>query len=116
MTFVEFEHRVLPRIIAPILGALLILGAFGRTNVQAAEKNTFVINDSEGYGIMDCLTNGTACGRVVADAWCESHGMGPSLAFGRSEDITGSTRSATGHVDAVATQVKAGSVIVTCDN
>ena len=61
MTFVEFEHRVLPRIIAPILGALLILGAFGRTNVQAAEKNTFVINDSEGYGIMDCLTNGTAC-------------------------------------------------------
>ena len=116
MTFVEFEHRVLPRVVVPLLGALLVIGALGRTSAQAAEKNTFVINDSEGYGIMECLTNGTACGRVVADAWCESHGMGPSLAFGRAEDVTGSTSSTTGRVDTIATQVKAGSVLVTCDN
>lgn len=115
MTFVEFEHRVLPRIVLPLIGGLLILSVFGRTGAQAAGQNTFVINDTEGYGITECLTSGKSCGRVVADAWCEAHGLGPSVAFGRAEDITGSTAGAS-RVETVATQVKAGSVVVTCDN
>ncbi|MDE2364432.1 MAG: hypothetical protein KGM42_17285 [Hyphomicrobiales bacterium] len=113
MTFIEFEHRVLPRLILPMLGGLLLLGVVGRTGAQAAARNTFVIKDSEGYGITECLTGGKACGRVVADAWCESHGLGPSLAFGRVEDVTGATDI---KADATATHVTPGSVIVTCDD
>jgi hypothetical protein len=113
MSFLEFEHRVLPRILLPLMGGLLLLAALGRNNAQAADKNTFTIADTEGYGITECLTNGTSCGRVVADAWCEAHGFGQALAFGRAEDVTGST---TATPQTVATQVKAGSVLVTCDN
>ena len=116
MSFVEFEHQVLPRLIAPFVAGLLLLGAAGRSTVQAADRNTFVINDSEGYGITECLTNGTSCGRVVADAWCESHGKGPAVAFGRADDITGAITTVKGDSDAIATQVKPGSVLVTCDN
>ncbi len=116
MTFLEFEHRVLPRVLLPLMAGLLILATFGRSNVQAAGNNTFVINDTEGYGITECLTNGSSCGRVVADAWCESHGLGQSLAFGRADDLTGAISKTKDHVETAATQVKPGSVIVTCDD
>ena len=115
MSFVEFEHRVLPRIILPLLGGLVLLAAVGRNNASAADKNSFILSDTDGYGITECLTNGSSCGRVVADAWCEAHGLGPALAFGRAEDVTGSIASGAGRVEQIATQVKPGSVIVTCD-
>ena len=89
MTFLEFEHRVLPRVLLPLMAGLLILATFGRSNVQAAGNNTFVINDTEGYGITECLTNGSSCGRVVADAWCEAHGRGHALAFVTRSAIDG---------------------------
>lgn len=116
MTFVEFEHRVLPRIVLPLIGALALLAIAGRHQVQAA-TNSFVISDTEGYGITECLTNGSACGRVVADAWCEAHGYGQSLAFGRADDVTGSTaaKGADPKIETVATQVRPNSIIVTCD-
>ncbi|MFO1167468.1 MAG: hypothetical protein U1E19_05010 [Rhodoblastus sp.] len=120
MTFVEFEHRVLPRIIVPLMAGLALLAIAGRNQAQAAGRNSFVINDNEGYGITECLTNGTACGRVVADAWCEAHGHGVSVAFGRADDITGAVKQDTAktepQVQTVANQVRPGSLIVTCEN
>ena len=116
MSFVEFEHRVLPRVLLPLIGSLLLLAALGRSNVQASERNTFVISDSEGYGITECLTNGSSCGRVVADAWCEAHGLGPALAFGPADDVTGSIAPKQAQAQVAATQVKPGAVVVTCDN
>ena len=120
MTFVEFEHRVLPRIILPLMAGLALVAIAGRSQVQAADRNSFVINDNEGYGITECLTNGTACGRVVADAWCEAHGHGVSVAFGRADDITGAVKQDTAktepQVQTVANQVRPGSLIVTCEN
>lgn len=122
MTFVEFEHRVLPRIILPLIAGLALLAVAGRGQVQAAGKNSFVINDNEGYGITDCLINGTACGRIVADAWCEAHGYGQSVAFGRADDVTGAVRPDADKAEdkaklqPVANQVRASSLIVTCEN
>lgn len=84
---VRFEHDILPKIVAPALATLMLLAASG-TGARAANK-TFVISDAEGYGIMDCLTDGKACGRIVADAWCEAHGLGPASSFGRASDVTG---------------------------
>jgi hypothetical protein len=116
MSFVEFEHKVLPRILLPLMGGLLLLAAFGRTNVQADERHTFVISDSEGYGITECLTSGSSCGRVVADAWCEAHGLGAALAFGPADDVTGAIATNRATTTVAAAQLKPGSVVVTCDN
>ncbi|MFV0279166.1 MAG: hypothetical protein ACK5JM_00225 [Rhodoblastus sp.] len=126
MNFIEFEHRVLPRIIVPLLAGLMLVAVAGRSKVQAAEQNSFIISDLEGYGIADCLTNGSSCGRVVADAWCEAHGYGQSVAFGRADDVTAAIKNEPGKIAApvpeekaklqtVANQVRSNSLIVTCE-
>ena len=104
--FAEFEHNVLPRLVAPLLGLLLLLAS----QHKAQADNTFVISDTEGYGIMDCVTDGKACGRVVADAWCEAHGLGSARSFGRAADITGVTPVSTG----TPTRVTPDAAVVSC--
>ena len=56
---------------------------------QAAGGHAFIISAAVGYGVEDCLGEGGDCGRVVADAWCEAHGHGAAISFGRAEDVTG---------------------------
>ena len=120
MSFIEFEHRVLPRILLPLMAGLLLLAAAGRSGVQAQERKSFIINDTEGYGITECLASAKSCGRVVADAWCEAHGHGVSVAFGRADDVTGAVKQDTAktepQVQTIANQVRPGSLIVTCEN
>lgn len=62
----------------------------------AAAQETFVIPANDGYGVADCLANGSECGRVVANAWCEAQGYGLASSFGlvAAEDVTGSTSAA----------------------
>ena len=104
----RFEHDILPRIVAPTLATLLLLAA-SQTGARAAQ-NTFVIADNEGYGIMDCLTDGKACGRIVADAWCEAHGLGPARSFGRASDVTAATPVSTG----APNRLPADAAVVAC--
>src|SRR5208283_2749087 len=61
---------------------------------RAGEAHSFTVAANDGYGVQDCLGEGGECGRVVADAWCEAHGHGAALAFGRADDITGAIRVA----------------------
>jgi hypothetical protein len=75
---------------------------------HAAEGHNFIIAASEGYGVQDCLGGEGDCGQVVADAWCEAHGHGPALAFGRTEDVTGAIAAST------AQKMPAGAYFVTC--
>ena len=60
-------------------------------------QRDFVIAGSDGYGTQDCLATGGQCGRIVADALCESKGFKASLAFRKleSDEITGSTSTNT---------------------
>ncbi len=55
-------------------------------------NTTFLIPASEGYGVADCLTGGSECGKVIANAWCEAHGFAKAASFGLAapEDVTGS--------------------------
>ena len=78
----------------------------------ADEGRMFVIAGSDGYGvdINECFSQGIACGRVVADAWCESHGAGPAKAFGLASDITASISIA----NRGSTATDPGAVIITC--
>lgn len=77
---------------------------------RAADGLDFIVPDSDGYGIADCMKPGMECGHVIADAWCEAHGHGGARMFGLADDVTGSTKVST----AAPTQVAAGAVIIRC--
>lgn len=105
--FARVDHEILPPLIVPLLATALLFAA-GAGSARAA--NTFVIADGEGYGIMDCLTDGKSCGRVVADAWCEAHGHGAATSYGRASDITGATPVST----STPTQIQPDAAVVAC--
>ena len=90
------------RYCALVLAGFLLSTPFGKSH--AAEAASFVIagGGENGYGISECLHENSACGRVVADAWCESHGHAKALAFGSAADVTGSV-SGTDQVTTVST-------------
>jgi hypothetical protein len=107
------------RVVAPLGAGLIAFSAFSKAPVQAqtpapvaADVATFVVDANDGYGVMDCLIDGVACGKIVADAFCESHGRHEAVAFGLASDITGATPGAT------PSPVKAGpnDVIISCKN
>lgn len=55
---------------------------------RADEAQSFIIAPRDGYGISECLEKTEDCGRVVADAWCESHGLSKALSYGHVDDVT----------------------------
>ncbi len=79
---------------------ILALGAASFTVIPTAttkaagtsETATFLIPASDGYGVEDCLSSSSECGRVIANAWCEAHGFAKAASFGVAapEDVTGS--------------------------
>ena len=96
-----------PRIALPLLAGLLVFAA-GRNAPQAAEAQAYTIPADEGYGLTECLSQGGDCARVVADAWCESHGHAHAIALGKAEDVTGSVS------EAKTEAALEGSYVVTC--
>jgi hypothetical protein len=77
----------------PLLFALA-LGAVHSQKARAQEPHTFIIAAAGGYGVEDCLGDGGECGKIVADAWCESHGGGAALKFGRESNGDGALSQA----------------------
>lgn len=63
----------------------VIATGFSAGDLLAQEPSTFVIAATPGYGAEDCLAEGGECGRVVADAWCQSHGRSAAVRFGQSD-------------------------------
>ena len=86
----KYESSIWPRLVAPLLAGLLVSAAYHSSAQADTAAATYVISDQDGYGVLDCLTKKSDCGKIVADSWCESHGHGPSRAYGRAEDITAS--------------------------
>ncbi len=76
---------------------------------MAQEGADYTIRGDDGYGIADCMHSGVACGRVIADSWCESHGHAHALTYGMGGDVTGSINGG----DPVV-KVAAGDVIIRC--
>ncbi len=103
--------RKLIQIAAPFAIALMALSASRATSQaesQTGANHMLVIPSSDGYGFDDCLSANKACGHVIADAWCEAHGMSASVSFGRAEDVTASIPNAK------ATKIDPGAYIVSC--
>ncbi len=109
----KYETSVWPRILAPLLAGLLVSAAYHATaQAETAPHTTYptyVITDHDGYGVVDCLTQKSDCGKVVADSWCESHGNGPARAFGRADDVTASIATAPRQT------LNAGAAVVACN-
>ncbi len=95
------------RIMLPLAAGLLALMPLLYKPAKAADA-IFVLSDNDGYGILDCVAEGVACGRIVADSWCAAHGRGRATAYGLASDITASIGAAT------AVKPRPGDVIISC--
>lgn len=88
-----------------MIGGGLSLSVLPTTKTVAADnaQRTFLIPASDGYGVADCISSKAECGKIVANAWCESQGFAKATAFGVAdrEDFTG-TLSKTAHAPAPA--------------
>jgi hypothetical protein len=89
-----------------ILPFLLAFNAI-QTPASAGEAHNFIVA-GDGYGVQDCLGGEGECGKVVADAWCEAHGQGPALSFGKTDDVTGAISTAS------APKLPPGAYFITC--
>ena len=96
------------RVLVPVGAGLIALLSLVRAPAQA-EPRTYTITGGEGYGIVDCFSAGVACGRIVADSWCEAHQGGAATAFGLASDVTGSTPGAP-----AVKRLAGEAVVVTC--
>jgi hypothetical protein len=105
---VAVELRKVIQIAAAGAAGLLVLSA-SRVPSQAQTSHMLVIPASDGYGFDDCLAGNKTCGHVIADAWCEAHGMSAAISFGRSDDITASIAGT-----AQPAKIAANSFIVNC--
>jgi hypothetical protein len=80
------QRRKLFRAVLFLISGILTVFVFG-LSAKAAGTHILVIPAEDGYGFQECLRTKSACGLIVADAWCEAHGLQASKAFGRPEDI-----------------------------
>ena len=109
MPAVTSDFRKIVQIAATAAAAMMVLSA-SRIPSRAETSHMLVIPASDGYGFDDCLAGNKACGRVIADAWCEAHGMAAAVSFGRSDDVTASIAK----TDAASSKVEPGSFLVSC--
>jgi len=103
------NRRKLFRAVLFLIAGALALFAFGLAlgpPARAASDHVLIIPPEDGYGFGECLTTKSACGAIVADAWCEAHGLKASKAFGRAEDLAAGEES---HSD-----IGPGSFFVAC--
>ncbi len=76
-----------------VAGGALSFSSVPTTTTLAASSigPTFLVPSDDGYGIAECVASGSACGQVVADAWCEAQGFTRSASFGMADvETTGS--------------------------
>lgn len=78
---------------AALLGAGLSVSLLGTQATEAASptRATFLVPANDGYGVGECASSNSSCGKVVADSWCEAQGYGHSESFGLADpaDVTG---------------------------
>src|SRR5689334_11364056 len=65
--------------------------AFLATAPALAETRVFIVNESDGYGINQCLANGDQCGAPAARSYCHSRAFAQASAYRRvdPDEITG---------------------------
>jgi len=100
-------RRNLFRLVLFIISGVLAAFALG-IPAKAAGTRILVIPSDDGYGFQECLSAKSACGLVVANAWCEAHGLKASISFGPVEDVVSATDAAP------PANIRPGSFLVAC--
>lgn len=99
------------------LGALallvpqLVVAAPAAKSAGSLSEGTYLIPANDGYGVADCIASNHACGKIVADAWCQTHGYRAALSYGVADraDFTGSVpKSADNAANAMPMVVNCG--------
>jgi hypothetical protein len=104
---------LLAAVFACAAGALAISSVITSTAPALAEGgHSVIIPANDGYGLAECLGEGAACGKLVADAWCEAQGFGKSETFGPADaaEVTASIAVKT------TSPVAPKSYLVSCQN
>ena len=109
ITLAAHGRRKLFRLVLILLGGILAAFAL-KMPARADESRTLIIPPNDGYGFEECLTPGSQCGLVVADAWCKAHGFGGSNGFGPADEAAGTMDEAS------RSSMEPGSFHVTCGN
>jgi hypothetical protein len=58
--------------------------AFSAAVFAQPTTKTIIVSSDDGYGTTTCLANGDECGRIVADAMCNSEGFPRAHRFGEA--------------------------------
>ncbi|HEY8580672.1 MAG TPA: hypothetical protein VIL72_12345 [Beijerinckiaceae bacterium] len=93
--------------LVPLAAALLVYALFSAPAQAQKADGVYLIPVGGGYGVDECVAQSYECGKIVATAWCESHGHGVVKGFGRAGDVTNST-------GAGAKPVPADAVVISC--
>ena len=83
----------------PALVALAVVATLSAAAPARADNRVFIIaNQSDGYGIDECLANGQKCGAPAARAYCQSRDFAEATAFRRvyPDEVTGAIPASTG--------------------
>jgi hypothetical protein len=108
MNILAGDFRKIFHFALALAAALLVLSAIHIPAQADMANHMVVVPASDGYGFDDCLSANKSCGKVIADAWCQAHGMSAALSYGRSDDVTGSI------LDTKTPKIAPGSFIVNC--
>jgi hypothetical protein len=76
-----------------------LLAALSLTGPALADSRVFIIaNQSDGYGIDQCLARGDSCGAPAAASYCKSRAFDQAVAYRRvdPDEVTGSVPTAGG--------------------
>jgi hypothetical protein len=92
--------------------ALLLAACLPLSLAQAASApvRDFIVPVDDGYGMDDCMAEGGACAKLIADSWCQVNGMKKSLHY-VAADVTDITASLSKKIQ---DRVPTPSYIVTC--
>ena len=81
------------------LSTVLACGFVLAASAAAADSRVFIIaNQSDGYGVDQCLAKGEKCGAHAARSYCQSRDFAEASSYRRidPEEITGSVPKNTG--------------------
>ncbi|MGA7998889.1 MAG: hypothetical protein WCA28_28850 [Bradyrhizobium sp.] len=82
------------------VSALLACALVATASAASADSRVFIVaNQSDGYGVDQCLARGEKCGAYAARSYCQSRDFADATSYRRidPDEITGSVPKAGGN-------------------
>lgn len=92
----EWERvALIQRCFMKLIPALALFACLSATTASADTRVFIIPNQSDGYGIDQCLANGDKCGSSAARSYCQSRDFSSAVSYRRidPDEITGAIPS-----------------------